>query len=198
MRSRLGPLAALSLLIAAGGCRGCFCTNAAKALAETPPPDVVEQKTREALTKDPSKLSVICGLRVSALTDMVVTVVRAGATTSEVKVEGKAVPSDAGTPADEEGAGDTGDAGDEGDDDDASAATISSARAPLVVDRTKALLCAGVLVVALTPDLDEHGNAKGWHTVSIEVDSVQTAGVHFDKTKASAPSRHHRRRHHHH
>ena len=189
MQARFQVLAALSLLLAAGGCRGCFCTNAAKAFVETPPPEVIQEQTRETLAKQPSKLSTICGVSVSGLADMVLTVVRAGATSSEVKVEGRAIYGDAGADEEEED-----DDEDDASTNDAGTRKDAGTRTPLVVDRTKVLLCTGVLVVMLTAQLDEHGNAKGWKTSSIEVDSVQTPGVHFDKAKAAAP----RRRHHHH
>jgi hypothetical protein len=197
------------LILSAGGCRGCFCSNAAKALAETPPPEAIQEQTRETLAKQPSKLSTICGVNVSALADMVLTVVHAGATSSQVKVEGTAVYAEAGAP---DAAVEEDDEGDEDDDIDAASLDAASPeagakkdagateRAPIVVDKTKALLCTGVVVVMLTPQLDEHGNAKGWKATSVEVDSVQTPGVHFDKEKAkaktSSPRR--RRRHHHH
>ena len=189
MRIR-SALLGLSLVLLTGGCRGCFCTRAIRASAETPPPDVIEEQTRQALAKNPSKLSTICGVRVSRLDDMKLTVVRAGRTSSDVRVEGTAVLADAGV----------GEAEDDFDDEEEEEAGVRDAQAVLVIDKTKARLCVGVVAVAITVVLDRDGHAAGWTAHSIEVDSVATAGVHYDKEKAKAKAAggsHHHHHHHH-
>lgn len=181
-----------------GGCRQC--SNAAKASAQTPPPEVVEQKTREALEKDPTPLSTICGVRVAGLEDLKLTVVKAGHA-SQVRVEGKPVLEDAGVEEDD---------GEDEDEDDAGNADAgkrdagAAGAAVIVTDTKKLLACVGVVVIALAVELDHDGNAKGWKTVTVAVDSVETPGVHFDKTKPETHTpethapRHTPRRHHHH
>jgi hypothetical protein len=191
--SRRAALAA-AVVLSASGCRGCFCANATKAMAKTAPEDVVREEAKKQIEASPAKMSTICGVSVSALKDVVVTVVKSEWARHEVKIEGKAVPiAGAPPPADE----------DDDDDDDASAsatgdggkdagkpaARAKDAGAPVLVDPAKALRCAGVFVMTIDPVLDDHGDRTGWKVTSFEVDSVSTPGVHH---------RSHRRRHHHH
>jgi len=130
---------------------------------------------------------------VTGLKDMVVTVVRSEWAKHRVKVEGTAIRSaDAGTDDDD----------DDDDDDDAGPKDASSGTAArkdagpsIVVAPLRALRCVGVVIVLIDPVMASDGTRTGWKVTNVEVDSVQTEGVRFDKTKAPAAGR---RRHHHH
>src|SRR6187399_980787 len=87
---------AVGLLLAGGGCRGCFCTNAAKSIGEKPPEDVVREETKAKLERSPSTLQKLCGIRVAGLRDLVVTILEAHGQQAKVRVEGTAIPHDGG------------------------------------------------------------------------------------------------------
>ena len=74
----LRPVLLLLLFsVAASGCRACSsCGNVAKSIRETAPEDAVKKQARKELETSPAKLSTICGVDVSGLKDMVVTVVK--------------------------------------------------------------------------------------------------------------------------
>jgi len=169
----------LLLSVTCTGCRACT------SIAKTAPREDVEKVAREELARSPEKLSTICGVRVSALKDMVVSVVKSEWAKHTVHVEGTAVPvlDDAGAMI----------ADDDETDDDEGGTIEAGARKPIVVNPTKAILCVGVVVMTIDPILDEHGNGTGWHATGVEVDSVATAGVAFEKAKHG----HHHHHHHH-
>jgi len=210
-----------ALLLAAGGCRGCVCSNIAKSIADKPTEEEVKEEAKKELAKSPAKLSTICGVRVSALKDMVVTIVSSSVARHEVKVEGTAVlaAADAGPLED-----DVEDADDDaGDDADASGeggaapkpsassrvtamttttttkdAASPSPSAPILVSPGKAILCVGVVSLSITAVLDADGKRRGWDASNLEVESVATEGVKFEKAKATTSGGRHHRRHHHH
>ena len=208
MRS-LRPLLLLLLSsVAASGCRACSsCGNVAKSIRETAPEDAVKEQARKELETSPAKLSTICGVDVSGLKDMVVTVVKSEWAKHQVKVEGTAIRS-----------AEAGSDDDDGDDDaepkDASTVTATTKDAgravatmpvasaarkdagpSIVVAPLRSIVCVGVVIVLIDPVMDSDGTRTGWKVTNLEVDSVQTEGVRFDKTKASGGGR---RRHHHH
>lgn len=217
-RKPFAVLFPVALLLAAGGCRGCVCSNIAKSISEKPTEEEVKEEAKKELAKSPAKLSTICGVRVSALKDMVVTIVSSSVARHEVKVEGTAVlaAADAGPLEDDADDADD-DAGDDVDasEGDAAPKPAASARvttttttttkdaappsAPIVVSPGKAILCAGVVSLSITAVLDADGKRKGWDASNLEVESVATEGVKFEKAKATTSGgRHHRRHHHHH
>jgi len=156
----------LSLVLACSGCRAC---------ASAPKEDV-ERATREELAKSPEKLSTICGVRVSALKDMVVSVVKSEWMKHTVHVEGTAVPilDDAGAMMAD-------------DDEDDEGGVPEAGAKPIVANPAKAILCVGVVVVTMD------GNH---HATELEIESVATAGVVFEKAKHSGGHHHHRHHHH--
>ena len=205
------------LLLAMSGCRGCL----GAAERPTASPEVVKEEAKKALERSPGVLSTICGVDVSALKDMVLTVVSSEGAKHRVRVEGSAVRrstgagSEAPPSADEDLDGSASDdapsddAGD--DDDDAATPTIVDAplggdasmtnRAPIVTDPLKAIACAGIVALTIASKVDDHGGTE-WRSSGLEVESVATAGVVFVKAaaKPSTPSRprsrHHRHHHH--
>lgn len=199
------PLVLVPILFALAGCRGCFCTNAAKAVTDPVPDDVALAETRKALERSPKPLSTICGVSVSGLADMTLAIVKSSGLHLEVRVQGKAlIDPDAGPPEEDEDGEDDEDAStpdarapDAGAKPTAAAKAVPS-RTPLVVDPMKALVCTGVLAVVLSPDLDSHGNRTGVQAGTVTVESVETPGVHFDKASQTGGGSHRRRRHHHH
>lgn len=192
----------LLLVLTLGGCRGCFCTNAAKSMGEKPPDDVVLAGAKKGL--GPAILKTLCGVRVAALQDPQLALVEeTSGHQRKVRVSGLAIPYDGGATA--TATADEDDAGiDDEDDDDASAPDASAPDASakvvvIAVEPAKALVCTGVVVVTVTAVLARDGTRKDWST-SVAVDSVETPGVKFEKEKPSAPSsgghRRHRRHHH--
>lgn len=163
---RRAPLVAL--VLACSACRACT----------SPPKEDVEKAAREELAKSPEKLSTICGVRVSALKDMVVSVVKSEWTKHTVHVEGTAVPvlDDAGAMV----------ADDDDDDDEEGGTHDAGAKKPIVANPAKAILCVGVVVVTLD---------SNHHASELEIESVATAGVVFEKAKHGG---HHHHHHHHH
>ena len=163
----------------------------AKSIRETAPEGAVKEQARKELETSPAKLSTICGVDVSGLKDMVVTVVKSEWAKHHVKVEGAAIRS-------AEAGSDDDDDDDAHDDDaepkDASTVTATTKDAGRAVAPLRSIQCVGIVIVLIDPVMDSDGTRTGWKVTNLEVDSVQTEGVRFDKTKTSGGGR---RRHHH-
>jgi len=147
-------LVALATLLAC--CRAC-------ASDPPPPPDVVESAVKKELTSNPEKVKTLCGVSVPALRDMVVKIEKSEGTRYEVHVEGT---------ADVDGGSDV-DAGDDDDEDDAG---------PLVVNKGKALLCVGTVILTLEA-LHHDDHHVEWKVKALEVGAGAKAVKHFGNRK---------------
>jgi hypothetical protein len=174
MRLARRPFVVLLISLATSGCRACSsCGNVAKSIGEIAPEEDVKEQARKELERSPQTLSTICGVNVSGLKDMVVTVVKSEWAKHQVKVEGTAIRAVEPGP----------------DDDDA---TEADAAPPVVIAPLKTILCVGVVLVFIDPVMGSDGKRTAWKVTNLEVDSVQTLEVTFDKAKSS------RRGHRHH
>ena len=60
-------------------------------------------------------------------------------------------------------------------------AAYDTPSAQIVVSPGKAILCAGVVSLSITAVLDADGKRKGWDASNLEVESVATEGVKFER-----------------
>ena len=173
------------LLISTLASSGCH-----KPVVKPPPPeDVIIEEARKQLERSPVMLSTLCGINVSGLQHMVVTVVKSEGSRHEVKVEGTAIlNADGGAP---EGVPDGGDDGD--DDVDAGKVDVQF-NIPRVLSPGQMLRCTGVVALTIEAIVNKDHVSAGWESHHAEVLKVTTAGVGIEK----AVEQHHHHHHHHH
>lgn len=208
------PLAsALGLLLLAGCGDGCVCTNIAKSVTKEPPADQVQAEIARQLANDGDAATRLCGVEVTGLADVVVEIEEGRIGARHAKVRGRPVLSDGGgAPTDASASTDAGathadaaaklteahrDAGarhaagsDGGAGPDGGAEIVVALRDPRAL-----ALCAGVVSILPIAVYASDGTVKEWTFKEIEVESVSTPGVKFDKAGTSGGGR---RRHHHH
>lgn len=194
---------ALGLLLLAGCGDGCVCTNIAKSVTKEPPPAQVQAEIARQLGRDGDAATRLCGVEVTGLSDVIVEVEEGRIGARHAKVQGRPIFADGGDGPDASSLASAPDAGRPADAGakraDAGAADSgadSGAEVVVALRDPRALAaCAGVVSVLAVAVYASDGTVKEWTFKEIEVESVSTPGVKFEKSSSTGGGR---RRHHHH